>query len=431
MHFEQAGEPEKAIDYLAEAARFAYERHAVQETFELLTRARNLLPPRSPDDPLDVRTRRVEIEFGRQKAGFSILSSDETVREMAPLSEEVDHLDSPRLAADVHIHAALLLLYSGEDDTSPAIRRSLDRVAQIAEQLDDPFIAAMPKSIIGLFKVFTGRLAEGVALLEEAAPVLAQRNDSIGSSFARMALGIGLARMGRFDEAEAAIDVAMDVAERGDLIARLDSRIGRAIVRQTRGDEISAISLAHECLALAEETGATACLISSSNVLGDSLMQASDYPAARIAYERGTTVAEVTGERMFRPSLTASLRAVAANLGEFEPSAGTFEEALSEAAAQGDDWARAFILWRRAQTESKMTSPDAMQMLADYEVAARSFDEMGSPPYHARVLRDWGRALRATGDSGSAEKLARAVAIFDSVGLAREADELRAEPSAR
>ncbi len=402
-HFEQAGEPDKAIEYLVEAARFAYERHAVQETFELLTRARDLLPPGSPDDSVEVRTRRVEIEFGRQKAGFSILSSEETARAMGPLLEEVDRLNNPRLAADVHLHAALLMLYSREGgESNPAIQRSLDRVAEIATELNDPYIGAMPNSIIGLFKVFTGRLAEGVEMLQLAAPVLAQHKDSIGSSFARMALGIGLARMGRFDEAEAAIDVAMEVAERGDLVARLDSRIGRAIVRQTRGDEDSAILLAHECVALAEETGATACLISSSNVLGDSLMQATDFPAARIAYERGSTVADVTGERMFRPSLTASLRSVAASMGEFNP-VGTD---LRRGAGRGRFPGR----FLGACLRPVATRPDGIQD-ADARTRRRCWPISKSPHHPSRRWarrRSWPECC-ATGDAPS-DRLATMVA---------------------
>src|SRR5688500_18237766 len=39
MHFEQAGETDRAIRYLAEAARFAYDRFAIVEAYDLYSRA--------------------------------------------------------------------------------------------------------------------------------------------------------------------------------------------------------------------------------------------------------------------------------------------------------------------------------------------------------------------------------------------------------
>jgi predicted ATPase len=64
MHFEQAGDTERAVRYLSEAARFAYERNAIVEAYELFGRAEALLPPVAPDDDNALRLRRIEIALG-------------------------------------------------------------------------------------------------------------------------------------------------------------------------------------------------------------------------------------------------------------------------------------------------------------------------------------------------------------------------------
>ena len=53
---------------------------------------------------------------------------------------------------------------------------------------------------------------------------------------------------------------------------------------------------------------------------------------------------------------------------------------------------------------------------------------MGGRPFTARVLRGWGEVLRAQGrpDEGD-EKLRQALALFDDMGISREAAQVKAE----
>jgi hypothetical protein len=96
-------------------------------------------------------------------------------------------------------------------------------------------------------------------------------------------------------------------------------------------------------------------------------------------------------------------------------------------------WGEATIIWKRAETELKkpVEQRDQAQMLADFETAYDSFVEMGARPFSARVLREWGHALVASGavDEGQA-KLRDALAQLDELGIKSEADALRAELAA-
>lgn len=428
MHFEQAGDGTRAIPYLIEAARFAADRNAIVEAFALYGRAAALLPVAKPDEDAAMRRLRVDVEFGRIKAGLAFLRDDEQSDALERLIPQVEDLGDLRLAAEVHLHSALLRQFKGErPETSPEIRRSLDRVADIARELNDPFIAALPKSIVGLFQVFTGDLNAGVASLAEAAPLLEGKHDFVGSSFALVALAIGLARLGRFDEGADAARRASKIAENGDLIAKLDALIGESTVRSLRGDLEGAIPLAMQCTNLSEETGATACVVASNFVLGDAYMRQGKFESAKIAFERGSEVAETFQEHVFRPSISAYMRSNAAYMGDFGPRVGSFDEALGQAREGGDRWGEANVIWKRAATEAARSDGNREQMLADFASAADDFEDMGARPHLARTLRDWGMALRAQGETADGdERLRRAVELFDEMGITREADELRA-----
>ena len=354
MHFEQAGDTEKALTYLVDAARFAVERNALTEGFDLYSRASALLPPATPEDDDTLRRRRIDIELGRARAAFTFLTKEELRAILDPVIADAERLGDLRLEADVLLGSAMLRQFQRESpDTSAALRRELDRVSQIAEELGDPIIAVLPESIVGLYRVFTGDLREGIAMLEKTAPQLAQKHDFVGSSFALVALAMGYARLGEFDKAEAAATNARQLAEQGDIIAKLDSMIGAATVRSVRGDLEGAVPLAMQCTNMAEESGAVACVVASNYTLGDVFMRQGKFEDAQRVFERSHEVAQAIGERQFRPSLSAYMRSNFASLGEFGPNMTSFEDALEQTRLSGDHWAQANILWKRAETTAK------------------------------------------------------------------------------
>ena len=71
IHFSEAGDTEKAIEYLVAAGRFAMERNAIAEAYSAFDRAAALLPPATDDEDEAVRRRRVEIQLGRGRAGWT------------------------------------------------------------------------------------------------------------------------------------------------------------------------------------------------------------------------------------------------------------------------------------------------------------------------------------------------------------------------
>ena len=436
MHFELAGDTAKAIEYLVAAAKFAVERNAIVEGYDLYTRAAALLPAATDDEDDSMRRKRVEIQLGRARSGFTFMSEAQALEIVDSAIPDAKRLGDVRLEADVLLISAMLRQFRHETpEDSGELEAELERVSEIGRQLNDPVIAALPNSIVGLVRVFTGDLRSGVELLERSAPQLEQKHDFVGSSFALVALAIGYARLGEFDKGDEAARNAAAVAQKGDVIARLDAMIGQATVHSLRGDLDLAVPIVTQCATDAEATGAVACVVASNYTLGDAFMRQGRFEDARRALERGNEVAGAIAERQFRPSITAYVRANAANLGEFGPNTPTFDEALAQTRASGDRWGEANVIWKRAEVAAKRlalgmpaSDDERRQMLDDFEFATAAFERMGGRPFTARVLRGWGEVLRAQKRSEEGdEKLRQALALFEDMDISREAAQVKAE----
>jgi hypothetical protein len=158
MHFEQAGDRDKAIEYCVAAARFASERNAVVEAYDFYGRASALLPPRSDADTPEVRALRVQIELGRASAGFGFMSSEEILGALLPCVDDARMLADRRLEADVLLSIAFLRQFRGASASDETLSRDLARVTDIGEELGDPLISALPESLVGLLRVFNGEI---------------------------------------------------------------------------------------------------------------------------------------------------------------------------------------------------------------------------------------------------------------------------------
>ena len=140
MHFEQAGETEKAIDYYAAGANHALGQYAIQEAFAAFDRAASLIAEEEATraavevstGELDRRRRRrIEIELGQGGGGLQLPDARGVLRRArahrrARSSSSVTSSSSRR----VHMLIALERLQNGEPATNPTVKRSLDRIAR-------------------------------------------------------------------------------------------------------------------------------------------------------------------------------------------------------------------------------------------------------------------------------------------------------------
>jgi tetratricopeptide (TPR) repeat protein len=428
MHFEQAGETDKAIDYHVAAGNYGLKRNAIRESHAAFERAAALLATieagtagsATPADP-DAARRSVEIRLGRIESGFSFLASEDLLADLERLVPDAEALGVDAIIAKVHMIIALGRLQMGEDPASPLVERSLRRMREIGHRIGDPSLSALPMALIGMNNVFAGSVRDGVEQLSESLPKLGDGPGSIAVAFARGSLGVGLATLGRFDEALEAAKEATEISSKGDVIARLDAMIMESMVHSMMGDLKSAMPLAKECVDLAEGTGASACVMASSWVLGDGLHRLGKYAEARDVLARGEEVSEIVDRKVWRPTLQAWLRTSVAALDDAD---ADFEEAIAATRSINNRLGEANILAKRAEVAVRRGNLDAA--LADFAASTTILEAEGARPNLARALRDWGDALRTAGRVDEAEPLLRrALALFEEMGIEREAAGVR------
>lgn len=423
LHFEQAGETDKAIEYLVAAGRHALDRNAIREAYSSLDRAAKLLPPAEVDENEALARQRLEIDVGRMRASFSFAPVNELLSDLERMLPAAERVGDPESIATIHLLIALTRLHAGDQPSDPAVKRSLDRIAEVGDELHDPSLRAMPLALVGLNQVFSGPIRDGVKALEEAVPLMEARQNSIGAAFARGALAIGYAQLGEFDKAEEAAGYASELAASGDLIAELDARIAQSMVHSMRGNLEEAAPLALACVNRAEETGATACVMASSFVLGDVYHRQGRFAEAREALQRGTDIALVVDRKGWRPTLQAWLGSAQSALG-MEADEGQWEEALVTARSIENRVGEAGILMKRAEVRVRRGMLD--EASADFAASAAILESEGARPVLARTLRAWGETLTAAGKPDEARaKLQRALALFEEMGIAPEAEQVR------
>ncbi len=423
IHFTEAGLTDKAIDYLIAAGRFAMDRNAIAEGYSAFDRAATLLPPAAEAEDEATRRRRVEIELGRGRAGWTFRSVDDIIGDLEAIVPTADRLGDLDLLAQIHLALAMARMGRGERSSDPEVKRSLDRITEIGDALHDPSLRALQLAVIGLGQVFTGPIREGVMALEEAVPLMEQRQDFIGAAFARGALAMGYAHLGEFDKAEKAAQYATELAAGGDVIAQLDAQIAESIVRSERGQLDEAVPIAQACVMRSEETGATACAVVSSWVLGDIYQRQGRLQEARQTLERGNELALVVDRTFWRPTLQAWLGTSATALGDFAAAEESWDEPLATVRLTGNRLGEARILWKRAEASAKRGDGAAH---ADFAASAAILEQFGARPQLARVLRGWGLLLRTAGDTVQSDAtLHRALTLFEEMGITPEAEAIR------
>ena len=82
MHFEQAGDADKAIEYLIAEGRYALARAALNEAFQAFERAGHLLPDEASDASDETKRTRIELAILRAQAAMTFRSTDEQVADL-------------------------------------------------------------------------------------------------------------------------------------------------------------------------------------------------------------------------------------------------------------------------------------------------------------------------------------------------------------
>ena len=104
---------------------------------------------------------------------------------------------------------------------------------------------------------------------------------------------------------------------------------------------------------------------------------------------------------------------------------GAGRSPIATARPIGNRFGEAGILQKRAEASAQRG--DHGDAIADFAASAAILEEFGARPQLARVLHGWGATLRAAGREAEGDAtLQRALALFEEMGIALEAEAVRA-----
>ena len=409
MHFEQAGEPARAAEHLVTAGEHALERFANREASAFFSRAFELATP----DDVNLRLR---AAIGAANATWTIVATGDEIDRLEAALDAGEGAD-PRVLTDGYFWVAFLRRQRGEvPETSPRLRRALERGAELGTTIQDPSAAAMPRALMGVYMAFTGQLRDGARQMREALEVIEQKGDRVSVAIVSDFLAMTYARLGEFDLAEATIANSQRVAAGSDAIARVDLEIASASLALERGLPSEACERAHECGERAEKLGAYACVVAANMVYGAASLAREDATSARPPLERGSEICRVTSMAPLRTLTHALLGSARARLGDVPGGVASWDDALEGARAMGDRFGEAQTLWGRGRTYA--SQKEWTTALPDIDRAVELFEEMEARPALARALRDRAGVLRGLGhDEEAARDEKRSGELATQLGL--------------
>jgi tetratricopeptide (TPR) repeat protein len=390
LHFEQAGDADRAAEYLVMAGEHALERFANREAIGFFRRAGSL----ASDSQVDLRLR---AAIGGAKAGWSFDEAAQTIDDLDRALVPAAGADR-RLVAEAYFWIAFLRRQRGEvPESSPALKDALERTIEIGVQLNDPTTAALPKALMGSFVAFTGKMHKGAREMREALDVIEKTGDAVSIAMISNFLALTYSRLGEFAAAEETIARSHRVAGDGDAIAMVDADIAESALHLERGELDEASVQARASAERAEELGAYACVVASSVMFGAASLANDDANVAKAPLERGSELCHVTNMAPMRTLVHGLLGSARALLGDMPGGVAGWNQALAEARAISDRYGEAQTLWGRGRFYERSAKPDWTAALADLDRAVALFTEMDAKPSLARALHDRALALQGLG----------------------------------
>ncbi len=312
LHLERAGEAAAAAEHLVIAGEQALERFAHREALAFFDRAEAALGPDDRRSEL-----RLRAALGGARAGLTSTGNNVAIGRLERAIAAGEEGADPKLLGDIYFWIAFLRRGRGEQvDTSPELKRAMERAEAIGVQLGDPVAHAIPRAFMAAGDVFIGKLRDGARELEAALDVLADKVDPFSAAILTGLLTMANARLGDFAAAERSLARAERLALNGDPIAALDVEIARAAVFVERGDAAEGSTLAAQCAVDAETLGAMSCGVSANVIAGAGYLARDDIAGAKPPLERGEELSHISTMGAFQTLAEGMLGSVRARLGD-------------------------------------------------------------------------------------------------------------------
>ncbi|MBA3778523.1 MAG: AAA family ATPase [Chloroflexi bacterium] len=379
LHFERAGDAERAVEYLHMAGRQALRSRALEEARELLNRAAAVLDD-APETP-EVDRRRIEVAIDRAAAGFLSVPLEEDLAILADAQQRAERLGDERLLGLVLAREAGSRAAAVQHRDPEALVDIVERAMEIGQRLGEPEILALPRALHGLSLMGQGRRREAIGVLEEAVDLL-ERFVVNEASFYAGQLAIAHAQLGDFEEATHVVERARALADRsGDPRALADADIFEGFVLGLQGRNEEAAALARRGAQTAEAYGEVFCQSMACFVAGDNELALKRALPAIEWLDQAKDLAVRSEAGMVERWSSAALKTAHAMAGEGAAALSGMDLLVEQAREAGDPLEEALVLMRRAGANAALPSGDRELARADTEAAMVILRRLEVRPY--------------------------------------------------
>jgi class 3 adenylate cyclase/tetratricopeptide (TPR) repeat protein len=413
-HLEAAGELAAAAEWAFRAGGNAERHSAMPEARDFYDRAATWLP-----ETPETATRRIEIALGQARSGLYFRSFDEEIARLTRAAEQAEGAADQRLLVKVYTALAYALQLRGDQyQSSVELRGAVDRALELGEELGSDPVRGRSMLASGVARLMSGAFVEAADLLGRSVPLLEADDDLLWAFEAQNNLAWALVRLGRLDEAGAAVAHAVALAERsGSPTARVDVKSSIAILDLERERFEPALAMAREAAAEGEEKRILVCAAFGHLIAGEVCLRRGDAASAARSLNRATRLGRLTQANFIENLGRAGLNAARWEEGEEATALAGWAEALELARNTGDRYAEAEVHWRRGAARARADA-SREEGIGDLETAVRAFESLGAMPATARVLLDLAAADRAAGRPDRGEDAqARGDAMRKRIGL--------------
>jgi class 3 adenylate cyclase/tetratricopeptide (TPR) repeat protein len=379
LHFERAGENERAVEYLHLAGRAANERFAVREARDLLDRAAALLAG-MPEDEATER-RRIEVDLDRAAAGVTFIPYDQELARLADTQARAERLGDRRLLGLVLARTVHLRHLQADGGDVDGIDADLERALEIGYELDDRYLLGRSLAIKGVTFAARGQRKEAVPILEQALVHL-EAIDTARAAFYAGQLGVINAELGDFDAAHRATSRSHALAVlSGDPNMLADADIFEGMTLGIEGRRDEALVLARRGAEAAAAIGNLGCEAAGSFLAGEQELALGKFGPAIGWLEKANDVAAYCSAVDVERLSAATLKAARAMAGEGTAALHGLDALLDQARAAHDTLSEARILLRRAEAHATVGNGDRNQARSDVEASMTILRGIETLPY--------------------------------------------------
>jgi hypothetical protein len=430
-HYTEAGDDEKAGDYLLQAGDAAARLYADAEARLHYTRALEALA--QLPDTVENRQRRADTEIKWVASSWLADSPEQNLARLAEAERLVHELPGPDgIPGSDRVRLARVHYWMGRihylGNAMPEAIAYFRQVLPVAQEIGDPELLAIPSAAIGQALMVQGR-SEAEPLLRQAVTTLEQTGNLPEWVRALAFHGGAIAAMGDYAVGLAQMQRALACAqEMGSAHLTCITQILVAMIQIFGGDLLHAIEAACRAAEAAEESGDRLYVYLGAGFRAWAEARAGQFPAAEASMARSHAAAqELRGWLVFADWFLAVRAEIALGLGRLQESLASAEQAATNSERTGGIAGEAFGRQVWGRTLARLAPPQWKEAEAQFAEAQRLFEAVPCPPEVAHTHVLWGTVCGDRGDLTAArEHWEQAAALWEACGITWELERVHA-----